>query len=198
MWGPAVSAIICFYIFRKSHQRTILFFGTSIIKSLAFYLLPIFIWAISMYFLPSEKDLTFPKLMLLSFTGFLMILGEELGWRGFLQDSLRNVKEPKRWIILGIMWEMWHFTRGLTEGSLSQLIVRKVILLVFVLILAYVIGKLTDRTRSLMVAITLHAWFNILFETPVLSTYVAMAANVVLWFLMLRKWKAPTVSSHQD
>lgn len=194
MWGPALSALICFGIFRKSHQRFILFFGTSIIKSLLFYLLPFLVWTITIYFLPGERDLSFPKLMMLTFTGFLMILGEELGWRGFLQDSLRNIKEPKRWLILGLMWEIWHFTRGLVEGSPAQIVIRKIMLTFFVLIITYVIGKLTDRTRSLMVAITFHAWFNIVFEFPSLNTYIAMAVNIVLWFVMLRKWKTDAVS----
>ena len=34
MWGPGVAALICFFTFKKSHKRTITFFGSSFIKSL--------------------------------------------------------------------------------------------------------------------------------------------------------------------
>lgn len=195
MWGPAISAIICLGVFRKTHQQTIFFFGHSALKSVIFYFVPFIVWFIAIVIFPGEKDLTPVKLLTLTLTGFLMTLGEELGWRGFLQDSLRNIKEPKRWIILGLMWEMWHFTRGLIEGSPAQIVIRKIVLTLFVLGLTYLIGKLTDRTRSLMVAITLHAWINIMAEFPALNTYIAMAVNVVLWFAMLWKWKADVIES---
>jgi hypothetical protein len=40
MWGPGVAALICFFLFRKTHVRTITFSGSSIIRSLLFFLLP--------------------------------------------------------------------------------------------------------------------------------------------------------------
>jgi hypothetical protein len=41
MWGPGLSALICFALFRKSHVRNILFFGTSVWRSILFYVLPV-------------------------------------------------------------------------------------------------------------------------------------------------------------
>src|SRR5436190_13444390 len=46
MWGPGLSALICFWIFRKTHIRRVTFFGSSALKSLMFYLLPIIALAI--------------------------------------------------------------------------------------------------------------------------------------------------------
>lgn len=40
MWGPGLSAIICSLLFRKQTVKSITFFGTSIIKSLLFWSIP--------------------------------------------------------------------------------------------------------------------------------------------------------------
>jgi uncharacterized protein len=117
-----------------------------------------------------------------------MILGEELGWRGFLQDALRPLKEWKRWLVLGLMWEFWHFTRGLVNGTPIQLILRKSMMIAMVLILTYIIGRLTEKTKSLMVAITLHSWFDIQFEYSHINTYIAGVFSIIIWIVLLWKW----------
>lgn len=188
MWGPGISAIICFFVFRKTHIRTISLTGTSIGRSLLFYFMPFVVWIILSITNPVENSLKpIFFLKLISF-GFLMILGEELGWRGFLQDSLQHLKDWKKWLILGLMWEFWHFTRGLTSGELPQIIVRKSIFIVAVLILTFIIGRLTDKTKSLMVAITLHSWINIQFEFSRINAHIAGGVSLIIWALLIWKW----------
>jgi hypothetical protein len=63
MWGPGIAAMICFYLFRKTHVRTVTFFGTSISKSILFWLVPDIAFSIST--LHGIEALMFP------FTGFL-------------------------------------------------------------------------------------------------------------------------------
>jgi hypothetical protein len=46
---------------------------------------------------------------------FVSILGEELRWRGFLQDALRPLPPVKRFVLIGVMWEFWHFTTRTTR-----------------------------------------------------------------------------------
>ena len=187
MWGPGLAAIICFFIFRKTHVRTITFGGTSAIKSLIFYFTPYIIWfALSIINPAADQNPEF-FLALIPF-GFLMTLGEELGWRGFLQDTLRKLPEWKKWLTIGLMWEFWHFTRGLTNGETHQIILRKSFFIVATIILTIIIGKLTDRTKSLLVAITLHSWVNIQMEFPHVNTHIAAGISVVIWTFMIWKW----------
>ena len=87
MWGPGLAALICFLIFKKSHVRTISFFGTSVTKSLLFWFIPIL--ALSIFSIEGQEAIAVP------IKGFLMILGEELGWRGFLQDALCPLTHTK-------------------------------------------------------------------------------------------------------
>lgn len=188
MWGPGVAAIVCFLVFRKTHIRTISLTGSSVLKSLLFFILPYIVWTIILFVNPDENTIKPTYLLQLVPFGFLMIIGEELGWRGFLQDALRPLKEWKRWLVLGLMWEFWHFTRGIVNGELHQIIFRKAIMIISVLILTYIIGKLTDKTKSLLIAITLHSWVNIQFEFAHINTHIAGGISILIWTILIWKW----------
>jgi uncharacterized protein len=189
MWGPGIAALICFYIFRKNHTRTITFTGTSLWRSLVFYLAPFAIWLILILINPEDGSIKATELLSIMPFGFMMILGEELGWRGFLQDALNPLKPWKRWALLAVMWELWHFTRGLMEGEWFQIVLRKSMMFALVLIMTIVIGKITERNKSLLVAVALHSWVNIQFEFAQFNTHLAGLLSLILWAILLWKWK---------
>lgn len=195
MWGPGVSALICLYLFRKSHHKTITFFGTSIYKSLLFYFVPIM--ALSIPGSTAGIDDINPHLApwLLGIWGFISILGEELGWRGFLQDALAPVKPVYRFMLIGAMWELWHFTNRMGHGELQQIVVRVVIMMAACIVLSLILGIATDRSKSIMVAVTLHAWVDILADGGSPAVYIIFGLSVPFWFFMLRFWdKKPEVA----
>lgn len=197
MWGPGIAAIICFAIFRKSHNRTITFKGTSFSKGLLFYFLPFVIFAIMMVANPiSEMELS--KLFFLIPFGFLMILGEELGWRGYLQDALRHVPEWRKWVLIAILWEVWHFDRGWMGESLVRDLIIKLVLFVATFILTLIIGKLTEKTKSLLVAIALHSWINMLWEIPHLNTFLTFGVSIFIWYLLLRSWPSTKITTNKQ
>ena len=66
-----------------------------------------------------------------------MILGEELGWRGFLQDALRPLTPYKKYIIIGVMWELWHFTNRMSAGLEISTFIRVGIFIVALIILSF-------------------------------------------------------------
>jgi len=43
-----------------------------------------------------------PTALIAAFPMFVSILGEELGWRGFLQDALRPLSPVKRFVLIGV------------------------------------------------------------------------------------------------
>jgi len=56
-------------------------------------------------------------------------------------------------------------------------------------------GEATDRSRALVVAVTLHSWIDALFEAPALlgvapgRVYAVFAASLVFWGWMLWRWR---------
>lgn len=94
-WGPGLSALIVLVLFRRTHKRTITLFGTSKARSLLIYLVPVV--GLSVIGFPNRRGYD-PHLygLLLGVIVSIYALGEELGWRGFLQDALRPLTPPKR------------------------------------------------------------------------------------------------------
>ena len=189
MWGPGLSAIICFLVFRSTHKRRITFKGTSLLFGLATYLLPFAAWfVLSLAFPENEPSRENNLLMLIPF-GFAMILGEELGWRGFLQDALLPIKnEWKRWVLLGVMWEVWHCTRGIMGKDFLAAITFKLLMTISVILLTIIIGKLTEKTKSLFIGLAIHSWVNIQFEFDGLNVRIAGIFALLLWTVLIIKW----------
>lgn len=61
-----------------------------------------------------------PSLFLGFWEGLSIYIGEEYGWRGFLQEIMQK-KFGLRWgvVILGVMWELWHIPLWFTQYGLT-------------------------------------------------------------------------------
>jgi membrane protease YdiL (CAAX protease family) len=196
MWGPGIAALLALWVFRRSHPKTITFFGGSTGWSLAFYLVPFALLAAAG--LPGSKHpgMVAGFSVLLAVIGFFNILGEELGWRGLLQDALRPLPRLQRYVLIGAMWEFWHFTNRTHEGGWTHVALTLAAWYPLTMALSAVIGEATDRRRSLMVAVTLHCWIDALGEAPVLldippvRVYAAFGVSLVFWTWML--WSRKT------
>lgn len=189
MWGPGIAALICLRWFRPpAHRRTISIFGADRRRALAFYLVPML--ALALVGIESaEFGGTVRALVLaIALVGFVNVLGEELGWRGFLQDALRPLQRSSRYLLIGLMWSAWHFTNLFAHREGADLWLYLAWYLPTTIALSVVIGEATDRSRTVVVAVTLHAWANLLMEFGAPSTYAVFAAALPFWFWLLRGW----------
>jgi membrane protease YdiL (CAAX protease family) len=196
MWGPGLAAIIVMLIvFRAQHlsRRTISFLGTSAWRSLVFWFAPLLLLGAA-YWPELAKGDGWTLIPLLATIGYLTILGEELGWRGFLQDALRPLPRLPRYVLIGVMWELWHFTTRWSDRTPLGIALVLAFTITVVIVLSFIIGEATDRGRSLTVAVTLHAWANMMFEAgdvfhaPPLRAWLVGAACVPLWGALLWTW----------
>lgn len=85
-WGPAVAALLVFWIAPATRRWAVSFFGPSWHRSAVFFAAPI-LFAFIGYRIHSGAFSY--KLLYYLMIGGVSTLGEELGWRGFLQGSLR-------------------------------------------------------------------------------------------------------------
>ena len=188
MWGPGIASIICLLLFRKSHHNTISFFGSSAQKSIAFYVVPIIALAMVGVQGQGMNPHLFP--FVFGLLGFVSILGEELGWRNFLQDALRPLPELWKYMLIGVMWELWHFTNRMGHGDLVQIVIRVSIWIAALVLLSFIMGRATDRSKSVIVAVTLHSWIDILAEFNQTATYVVFGLAIPFWVYLLWQWKS--------
>jgi hypothetical protein len=190
MWGPGIAALVCFAIFRKTHQRTITFWGTSKLRSASFYVVPMLLLALvhppSTRLLfgavadPEATHLTpllFIWVMLLS---FCWALGEELGWRGFLQDALRPIPFFSRFVLLGVLWAFWHFTNYTTNRSFRVVVITLAVSYLAIIVVRFPIGMAVERSRSLCVAVAIHAWVDLAIHLRTERTFTVFAVSILL------------------
>jgi uncharacterized protein len=187
MWGPGIAALLTLRVFRGRHRRQVTLFGTSWRYSLLFYVAPLLLLSALG---GGSWDGYPPHLsgIAIIFVSFATIMGEELGWRGFLQDALRPLSRPARYALIGFMWEFWHFTNRTTGKPLSTIVITLLISYPAAIALSWIIGEAVERSRSLLIAHTLHIWLNLPFELTIWQTFLVLALALVFWGLLLWKW----------
>jgi membrane protease YdiL (CAAX protease family) len=122
---------------------------------------------------------------------FVLVIGEEIGWRGFLQPRLRaRMGLLESGLLTGVAWTLWHLPIYLQPG---QGLAAFVPFAWWVVPLAVVMGFVAERARySVIVATVMHGAANI--ATPILlpgidrttwlvvtgAIYMVVAAGLVL------------------
>lgn len=147
---------------------------------------------VSLGLINHPERLTGPSgpLLYLAFTFMIFVyaLGEELGWRGFLQDALRPLPFIPRFLMIGILWELWHFTNRTTHRSPEVLAITLAISYPTSILLSFLIGVAVERSRSLCIAVTLYQWVDNLFHFAAPATFIVFGLSVVFWIFLLWRW----------
>ena len=191
MWGPGIAALVCFSVFRRSHRRTINLGGTSWARSVVFFVIP-FLLMTAFHAHPLYGYDVLP--LAAAFPVLISVLGEELGWRGFLQDALRPLRPVKRYILIGVMWEFWHFTTRVSHGfSWHRITTTLAISYTAVIALSFIFGYATERSKSVLVAASLHLFVDILLNN--LDLYMPLTLTALIWVGLMITW--PTAKSDQ-
>ena len=97
---------------------------------------------------------------------FVLVIGEEIGWRGFLQPRLREgMGLVAAGLATGVVWTLWHAPMYLVAGGPG--LAAFAVFAWWVIPLAVVMGAVAERSRSsVIVATVLHGAANI--ATPIL------------------------------
>jgi membrane protease YdiL (CAAX protease family) len=115
-------------------------------------------------------------------------LGEELGWRGFLQDALRPISFGPRFVLLGILWAFWHFTNFTANRSLKVGAITLAISYPAIILMTFIIGLAIERSRSLSVAVTIHMWVDLAIHLRTERTSILFAGSIIFWIILLWSW----------
>jgi membrane protease YdiL (CAAX protease family) len=106
---------------------------------------------------------------------FFLVVGEEIGWRGFLQPRLRaRMGLLGSGLVVGAVWTLWHLPMYLGSGPAAFAAFAW-----WVVPLAVVMGFVVERARySVIVATVMHGAANI--ATPILLPGVDRTAWLVV------------------
>lgn len=132
--------------------------------------------------------------------GAVFILGEEIGWRGFLLPRLHTVLPPRSaWIVTGLVHGLFHLPLILLTTTYDSIGSRWIIAPSVVVVVTgggVIYGWLRDRSGSLWPVTIAHNAINVCFETAaktlivVSPTGLAYVAGEGGWATMCATWLA--------
>jgi membrane protease YdiL (CAAX protease family) len=188
-WGPGLAAIAVYYLFPRARPRFLSLAGSSWTRSLICFLVPILILCMVAAFHGDPRWTRGPYYLLAA--GF-SCLGEELGWRGFLQGALQPFGKIRGSLLVALMWTVWHFNPT-WDGLISHLEV----LLPVTVAVSVVLTFATGRSGSVLLAAAVHEWLDIGTGYDDYRRWVALAA-VPLWLWMVSTWPKRAPSTFDD
>jgi len=124
---------------------------------------------------------------------------EEYGWRGYLQEELKEVKPWKKYVSIGFLWYLWHLT-FLTEATFGE----NIFFLAMMIFGSWGIGQVAESTKSIIASACFHLiiqimMFNALIKNGIDGTekLIILGISVVIWFVIIKKWeKESTIANN--
>ena len=193
MLGPGISVLIVTYIIYKGklNMTSVTLFGGAVLQSLLFWFLPFLMLAIPG--IPNQMGMNphlFP-ILFMGLLGFISIIGEDSGWSYFMKNMLIKIPSIPRSIIVGALWELWHFTNRTANRPFVGALISVLLMMAIVIVLYWIMSKITDRTKSLVTAVTIHMWMNVLTENGSPAVYIVFGISTCLWAFLLITWNKP-------
>jgi len=113
-------------------------------------------------------------------------LGEELGWRGFLQNEL-NKRFPllKSSLIVGVIWALWHLPLWFVSGfEGTNLLLYILFFMVGLISFSVIIGFVYDRGGNLLYPIVMHQMLNFAGRLLEIDELVALGGSSAVYMII--------------
>jgi membrane protease YdiL (CAAX protease family) len=116
---------------------------------------------------------------------------EEYGWRGYLQEELKELKPWKKYLIIGFIWYLWHLT-FLTKVSLGD----NLFFLGMMILGSWGIGQVAESTKSILASACFHMIIQIMMLNALIKDgidgtekIIILGISIVVWFVIIKKWE---------
>ena len=188
--GLFIGAIISIRLLKKERRTEYSFFGTSKKWSIIMPIIPVVLLTVLGVQNSKEVDTHYYGL----FAGigtFIYCMFEEIGWRAYLQEELRMIKEWQRTLLIGFLWYFWHLS-FLTESSLAE----NIFFLSMLIFGSWGIGKIMELTKSVFAASCFHLIIQIMMFNALIKNgidpnekLIILGISVIIWIVILKRWK---------
>jgi membrane protease YdiL (CAAX protease family) len=176
--GPAVGFVVMRYLVRSKVPRTTSFWGVDRNSSLAAAL--VFPLGLAILGIENNAGISPAAYGFLGGTTFVLYaLGEEFGWRGYLQQALSPLTMPPRIVVIATLWYFWHLNFLNPNIALKT----HVVMYVSLLFGSWGLLKITDSTRSILFAAAVHLIFNLFADAQIDGTkrLILLFASGAVW-----------------
>lgn len=185
--GPAIGAFVSIALFNipvklslKGNYRNLF------LPLLIFWIFPVILIG-TVFYIQHEK---FPFILL--FTVLVYGLLEEIGWRSFLQEQLKDLPKLQSIIIIAVLWFVWHLNFEFTASNM--------IFLGILFLGTWGIGKVYSSTYSLLAVAGFHSLNNFFRNGLHETELILIAVLLIIWigFMVLYKRKLNTHSQTSE
>ena len=135
----------------------------------------------------SLENLALPNLALIT----LLVLGEEIGWRGYLQEELKSFKPWRKYLAIGFIWYLWHLT-FLTNATVGD----NLFFLAMMIFGSWGIGQVAESTKSIIASACFHLIIQIMMFNGFIKNGIdgtekllILGVSVVLLYVVVKKWE---------
>ena len=187
--GLFIGAFISIYLLKKHRRLNYSIFGTSVKWSLIMLIIPVIL--LGVLGVNNANGINVHYYGIIGGIGTLIYcFCEEIGWRGYLQDELRSMKEWKRVLLIGFLWYFWHLPFITNQNFMDNLQ-----FLGWMIFGSWGLGKVIDSTKSIISVACFHFIINIMMFNTLMkngisgsSKLIILAISVSLWLLILILW----------
>ena len=188
--GVIIGALIIIPFLKKQRKTEISLFGTSKTKSLLMTSIPILLLVV--IGVKNDFEMNNHIYGLVASIGTLLYcIMEEYGWRGYLQEELKELKPWKKYLIIGFIWYLWHLT-FLTKASLGD----NLFFLGMMILGSWGIGQVAESTKSILASACFHMIIQIMMLNALIKDgidgtekIIILGISIVIWFVIIKKWE---------
>jgi hypothetical protein len=76
--------------------------------------------------------------------------------------------------------------------------VRIGIFIIALSLISYALIKLTEKTKSLFIPVTVHAWINTLFQYSSTTTFIIFGLSIPYWAYLIWRWEKPLLINTRE
>ena len=189
-----IGALIALNLLRKNKETQINLFGTSKRKSLMMVAIPIIV--LTIIGVDNEYSLNPHLYGLFAIIGTLIYcLMEEIGWRGYLQEELRELNSWQKYSFIGLVWYIWHLS-FLTNATIGE----NLFFLAMMIFGSWGIGQVAESTKSIFASACFHLIIQIMMFNALIKNgidgpekIITLAISVTLWFIIVKKWEKQNI-----
>jgi len=175
--GPAIGALVTVNLFNiplklslKGNCRSIF------LPLLVFWIFPVVLIGTVSYIQQGQ----FPFVLL--FTVLVYGLLEEIGWRGFLQEQLKDLPKLQSIIIIAVLWFIWHLNFQFTTSNM--------IFLGVLFLGTWGIGKVYSKTYSLLAVAGFHSLNNFFRNGLHQTELILIVILFAIWIVFIIRYNS--------
>lgn len=179
--GPALGAVATFAVFQIPPDISLKgIYKNLLLPFTIYWILPAGLTTLVYYWQSGQ----FPIVLMVTVLVYGLL--EEIGWRGFLQQQLKPLPKIYSIILITVLWFSWHLNFDLSASNL--------IFLGIIFFGSWGIGKVYDKTTSLLAVAGVHSLNNFfrtgLHETEIISIAVLLAIWIafIVWYDKKRRY----------